>query len=179
VSDTPTRLVDRGAELRVAFDRSFAQPARTDAAGAEGLLAIRTGPQASAIRLSEIAGLFAGKKITPLPSHLAALLGIAGFRGAMMPVYDLGMLLGHPASEAPRWLVICLAAPVALAFEAFDGHLLVSRDGILPEETTGRARTYVRGFVRANDVIRPIVHLPSVLDAIREQAPGTAPREER
>jgi len=31
------------------------------------------------------------------------LLGIMGFRGAMVPVYDLRALCGYAAGAAPRW----------------------------------------------------------------------------
>ena len=91
---------ERVAALRAGFDRGFAEPARPDLIVREGLLAIRVGQQAWAIRLSEIAGLFVDKRITPVPGGHAALLGIAGFRGAILPVYDLAIVLGHPRDSA-------------------------------------------------------------------------------
>ena len=44
-------------------------------------------------------------------------------------------LLGHSGTQAPRWLVIAAAAPVALAFDAFEGHLRASADAILPQQS--------------------------------------------
>ena len=96
LNDAPSRLAVRAEALRSAFDRSFAEPAHFDTTPMADLLAFHAGSQAYALHLSEIAGLFADKKITRLPGRTAALLGIAGFRGAIVPVYDLSALLGSP-----------------------------------------------------------------------------------
>jgi chemotaxis signal transduction protein len=175
MNDKSSRLADRSEELRRAFDRSFAAPEHVDTAPAEDLLAIRTGSEAGAIRLSEIVGLFADKKITRVPSQVAALLGVAGFRGAIVPVYDLHILIGHPMTKTARWLVIASGAPVAFAFEVFDGHLRISRAAIMGREASEQTRKYVSGVVRIHDVVRSIVDLSAVLDAIRTQRPGPVP----
>ena len=170
-SSLTPRLSGRAAELRREFDRAFAEPVRADTTAAEDLLGIEIGGQRFAIRLSEIAGLFAGKKVTRIPGGTAALLGIAGFRGALLPVYDLQALLGHPSTQAPRWLVIAAAAPVAFAFEAFVGQLRVARGDIAPRSAGSQAQSYAREYVRSQTFMGPILHLPSVLEAIK--APGT------
>ena len=160
-------VAGRAAELRLAFDRAFAEPIRLDTSLKVDLLAVRVDTQAFAIRLSEISGLFADKKITPVPGSHAALRGIAGFRGAIVPVYDLQILLGHSSTATPRWLVIAAAAPVGLAFEAFEGQLRVSQDAILPQPSRPEFRGYAREFLRTENFVGPIMHLPSVLDAIK------------
>jgi chemotaxis signal transduction protein len=164
--DSSLRLAERAAELRTDFDRSFAAPLRADIAPKLDLLAIRVGTESCAVRLSEVAGLFADRKITHVPGNNAALLGIAGFRGAVVPVYDLRTLLGHSGTHAPRWLVIAAAAPVALAFEVFEGHLRASADLILPQQSPADTRTYTREFVRIANVVRSVLHLPSVIEAL-------------
>jgi chemotaxis signal transduction protein len=175
--------IERVAEMRLAFDRTFADRVHFDTTAAENLLAIRVGVQPCAIRLSEITGLFADKKITRVPGGGAALLGIAGFRGAIVPVYSLQILLGQSGdqsgSRTPRWLVITAAAPVALAFEAFEGQLRVLPDTILPRQSRPEMKSYAREFVQTQNLVRPIMHLPSVLDAIKTPRPEAAPREER
>ena len=160
-------VAGRAAELRLAFDHAFAEPIRLDTALKEDLLAVRIDTQAFAIRLSEISGLFADKKITPVPGSHAALRGIAGFRGALVPVYDLQILLGHSSTSTPRWLVIAAAAPVALAFAEFEGQLRVARDAILPQPSRPGFQSYAREFVRTQNFSGPIMHLPSILDAIK------------
>lgn len=183
MSQRPSSAAARAADMRLAFDRGFADPVRHETTAAESLLAIRVGAQPCAIRLSEITGLFAEKRITRVPGSGAALLGIAGFRGAIVPVYSLRTLLGQSGdpsdAQTPRWLVIAAAAPIALAFDAFDGQLHVLPDAILPRQSRPEMKSYARDFVRTQHLIRPIMHLPSVLAAIKTARPEAAPHEER
>ena len=173
---TELSATGRAAEMRLAFDRGFADPIRFDTAATESLLAIRVGTQACAIRLSEITGLFADRRITRVPGGGAALLGIAGFRGAIVPVYSLQALLGQTADASgprgPRWLVIAVAAPVALAFEAFEGQLRVLPDAILPRQSRPEMKSYAEEFVQTQTIVRPIMHLASILGAIKAPRPG-------
>jgi chemotaxis signal transduction protein len=166
MSETLSGITKRAAQLRLEFDATFAEPVRLDTTLKEDLLAVRVDTQAFAIRLSEITGLFADKKVTPVPGGHPALRGVAGFRGAIVPVFDLQTLLGHGNAQAPRWLVVAAAAPVALAFEVFEGQLRVARDAILPQASRREARSYAREFVGTSNFVGPILHLPSVLDAI-------------
>ncbi len=167
MSASPSGVAQRAAELRLAFDQAFAQPVHLDTTFKEELLAVRVAGQPFAIRLSEISGLFADKKVTPVPGSHAALRGIAGFRGAIVPVYDLEILLGHAGHRASRWLVIAAASPVALTFEAFEGQLRVARDAILPQSSGADFRSYAREFLRTPNFVGPVMHLPSVLDSIK------------
>lgn len=173
------RVSERAATLRRDFDRTFAEVFRPDTTRREDLLGIRAGAQACAVRLSEIAGLHADKKITRVPGSAAALCGIAGFRGVLLPVYDLQALLGHPpAAATPRWIVIAQAAPVALAFEAFEGHLRASPDEIVAHAAHPDMPRHARELLRLPGFIGPVLHLPSVLDAIRTLRPQAVPTEE-
>jgi purine-binding chemotaxis protein CheW len=177
VTGAPARWSARAAELRLSFDQSFAAPRRLDPPGETDLLGIRLAGQPYAIRLSEIAGLFADKAVTPMPSRAPDLLGVAGFRGAILPVYDLGAVLGHRAAPAPRWLAIAAAAPLAIAFEGFDGQLRIACEAILAQPDAGRA--FVRELAQGPGIVRPLVHLPSVLDAIKAAAQGLGRTKER
>jgi chemotaxis signal transduction protein len=167
VSASLSGVAGRAAELRLAFDRAFAEPVQLDTTFKEDLLVVRIEAQAFAIRQSEITGLFADRKVTPVPGSHAALRGIAGFRGTIVPVYDLQILLGSASASTPRWLVIAAAAPVALAFAAFEGQLRVARDAILPQPSRAEVRGFAREFVGARNFVGPILHLPSVLDALK------------
>ena len=157
--------VSRAAALRREFDRSFTEPPHVDVGTKEDLLAVRLSAQDFVIRLSEIAGLFVDKKITPVPSANAAMLGIAGFRGAIVPVYDLQSLLGLAASRTARWLVIAAGAPVAFSFETFEGWLRILPRAIVPQKSQMK-HSFTRDFVRTDNVLRPIVQLSLVLDAL-------------
>jgi chemotaxis signal transduction protein len=163
-------LDDRAAALRESFDRSFAQAATTDAAAVESLLAIRIGAGSYVLRLSEVAGIFADKKLTRLPTAVPELLGLAGFRGTVVPVYDLGLLLGGAKTVAPRWLIVAAAMPAAVAFESFEGYLRVPSDAIVPDVRDVRRGRHVRDVVRAPDLVRPLISLTSVLEWIQRRA---------
>lgn len=171
-------VAGRAEELRRSFDRSFAEAPRSDAVAKCELLAIHLRGEPHAIRLSEIGGLHVDKTITELPSPIPELRGIAGFRGNPLPVYDLGALLGYPAAKAMRWTIIVADASVALALDSFDGYLRVSTGAIASADGT-RARDHIAEVVRIQDDIRPIVHLPSVIAALRARVPEAAPSEEQ
>jgi chemotaxis signal transduction protein len=171
--------LSRATALRAAFDRSFAEPSRLDMTPMEDLLAVRVGDDVFAIRLSEIAGLYADKKVTRVPGGDPALLGIAGFRGMIQPVYGLTTLLGRPAEAAPRWMVIAAAAPIALAFDGFDGHVRVASETIRPSDPSTKEMPYARDFAPVQQFVRPILHLPSILDAIGAQRQAVAPGKDQ
>jgi purine-binding chemotaxis protein CheW len=134
------------------------------------LLAIRLGGEPYALHLAAVSGLFAGKKFTRLPQAAPEFLGIAGFRGSVVPVYDLRVLLGCVGGEAPRWLVVVAGSPVALAFDGFDGHLRLPQDGIARQERSEAAPAHVRELARVAGLPRPIVDVASILVAIQQRA---------
>jgi chemotaxis signal transduction protein len=156
----------RAAELRRDFDRSFAAAPTVAGAAQEVLIAIRLGAKSFALRLSDIAGVFKDKKIVHVPGADAALLGIAGFRGSITPVYDLQKLLDHSSSQMTRWLVVAAAAPVAFAFEAFEAQLRVSSAAISIQDAHAK-HAFTTSFVQTDGVLRPIIELTAVLDAIK------------
>lgn len=171
---------ETASELRRTFDRTFSDVPRGGTIRSDDLLAVRLGADAYAIRLSEIAGLFSDKKITRLPSRVPALIGIAGFRGAILPVYDLSVLIGSTSAGTSQWLVMAANDPVAFAFDGFDGHLRLSRDAIAPHESrTEPSRSYVREVVRAPGHVRPILHMASVLETVKAQLPQDPVRKEQ
>jgi chemotaxis signal transduction protein len=163
--EAAAHISKRAAELRRDFDRGFADPPFVAGEAKQDLLAIRLGARRLAIRLSEIAGLFADKKITPVPGAAAGMLGIAGFRGSILPVYDLQSLLELSASEAPRWLVVAAAAPVAFSFEAFEEQIRVPADSIKCEQTQAK-NSFTKEFIQTEGVLRPIIQLSAVLEAV-------------
>jgi chemotaxis signal transduction protein len=160
----------RAVELRRAFDASFAAAPSADDAPTEELLAIRIGDGRYAIRLGEIGGLFADRKITPIAGAAPAFLGIAGFRGAILPAYDLRLLLGHAAAAAARWLAVARQAPVAFAFDGFDGRLRLARDTIAPRQPGAGSSQFIRDTAPAPDGARPILHFPALLETIGRAA---------
>jgi purine-binding chemotaxis protein CheW len=169
VSDEGPLSADRAARLRLEFDRSFAAARPTDPLPGVDLLGIRLGAEPYALRLSGVAGLFGERKITGLPSAVPGLLGIAGFHGSIMPVYDLSAVMGHAPDLSARWLVVAGGASVAFAFAALDGHLRLDRDAIVVREAGAQARRHVRYFANTAELTRAIVELPSIVESLRDQ----------
>jgi chemotaxis signal transduction protein len=174
-----TGLGNRAAAMRAAFDLGFAQPRQTVERDGERLLALAVGGDPYALRMDEIASVAVDRRVTPLPGPVPELSGIVGLRGAILPVYDLARLLGYPAPGRARWLAVLSAAPVAVAFAAFEAYV-VRPGGSIAFEPAGDGSRHVRVVARAADFVRPVISLVSVLDAIRQRAgaAGIEPRDE-
>ena len=168
---------ERVAELRRAFDQGFAAPPKTERDELENLLAIRVAGERFALRISELAGLQPQQRIVPLPGARAGLLGLAGVRGRLVPVYSLASLLGYAAQERQqesRWLAICGSEQaVALAFAQFDGHRQPPRRDLLslPASEGGSAH---REVLRLDGAAVPLLHLPSLIAQIHSSLPASS-----
>ena len=168
----------RAAAMRAEFDRGFAEPRRIERLDSDRLLALSVGGDPYALRMEEIASVAVDRRIVPLPGPLAEFAGIAGLRGAIVPVYDLARLLGYPGDGPARWLAVLSAAPVAVAFAAFDGYI-VRPGGSMAFEPAGGDSRHVRVVARAADFVRPVISLASVVEAIRRRLPDAGGHEER
>jgi chemotaxis signal transduction protein len=172
VSANGARVGATAAALRSLFDERFTVAAVSNPERLEDLLAIRVGADPYVLCLSEIAGLYADRRVVAVPGPVSQLLGIVGLRGTMAPVYDLAALLHYPSAASPRWMVIAGGPqPVGFAFESFEAHVQVARASLVNDEeqatsavTTGQ---HVRGNVRVAGALRPIIHIPSVVETIR------------
>ncbi len=156
VSSLTTRLRER-------FDASFGEPPHAGAAQVHELLALRAGGEPYALRLRQTLGLYADRPVTALPGPAPALLGVAAFSGTIVPVYDLGVLLGGSPSPAPRWLVLAAGpTPLAVAFAELDGHLRVAPRDVVAEPDGRSLRPGLSGMVTLPGGARPLVDLPAV-----------------
>jgi purine-binding chemotaxis protein CheW len=165
-------VVGTAAALRSAFDESFAVAAASKLERLEGLLAIRVGGDPYVLRLSQITGLYADRRIVAVPSPVVQLLGIVGLRGMMSPVYDLAALLRYPPAVSPRWMVLAGGSqPVGFAFEGFDAHVQVSEASLVSGEDQPvgavTTRQHARGSIRVAGALRLIIQIASVVETIR------------
>jgi chemotaxis signal transduction protein len=170
--------MSRALEMRTEFDRSFAEAPRTEQLTMQDFLGIRVGADPYAIRLADITGLFADRRITRLPSADPAFLGIAGLRGAVVPVYELGAFLGHPPGEVWRWLLLIGGTSLALAFEAFEGHLRVPRAALAAQIGQVRSDVFVQEVLQAGSAVRPVVQVTAIFKAIEQGTPRRGHNEE-
>jgi purine-binding chemotaxis protein CheW len=117
--------IARVDELRAAFDGAFAEPIAAPVACVD-VLAIRVGGVPHAIARAELSALRTDLRVVALPSPAPALLGVATFRTALVPVWDLGLIV-HGAPVWPvRWCAILRDESAAFAFDRLDGHLRVA-----------------------------------------------------
>lgn len=174
------KLLHHAAELRQAFDHSFAETPQSTGAPTEAFLAIGSGSDLYALRLTEISGLHVDKKIVPLPSESTDLLGLTSFRGALVPVYDLRELLGYSSASTPRWMVLLASkAPVAVAFEQFDGYFAATHDLIARDASVNHRHPHITEAVRTAGLLRPVVSLASILESIKARAPTNTSQREK
>ncbi len=161
--------------LRQAFDRSFAEPPPQAAPEFHDLLTLSLGGDPYAIRLRDIVGLVADRKIVPVPARASDLLGLTGIAGAVVPVFGLASMLGYTgqAADSPRWLVLCPGdEAIALAFNDFDGHVRVPASAFQTAESAERqsaSRPYLRHVAHTGTGWRPLIDLPLIGETIRSR----------
>lgn len=162
-------MAGRAAELRRAFDETFSEPPVERTGDFENLLALNAGGDTYAVRLAEIAGLFANLTTVRLPSPVPEFLGVAALRHDLVPVYSLRGVLGRGmGGDPPRWLIVARPEhPVALAFEGFEGYLRVPPSALLSSKgdaATGPAPA----TVRLADGGRALLSIGSLLKTIED-----------
>ncbi|MDH0866907.1 chemotaxis protein CheW [Mitsuaria sp. GD03876] len=150
-------------EWREAFDRSFAEPLRhRDEEVALDVLGIRIAGAPFALNLADLAGLTPAMPAAPYPATAPGLLGLAGHQGQVLPLYDLQALIGRGPATTLRWWAIARAAPLALAFEGFDGQWRLSPgDRLQQNDAAGTAWA-----VRCGGALRPLIELEGVIAAV-------------
>lgn len=158
----------RSAELRYAFDRSFAEPRRPTEAAPEDFLSIGVGDLRCAVRLGDVAELIVDRPVTPLPGEVAGLLGVASASSGILPVYDLRVLIGRPATASARWMLVAAERPVGLAFDRLDAHLRVPRTARAPGDAPDASRASSSVLLFVDESAHPVLDLAAILRRIEE-----------
>jgi len=159
--------------LRREFDASFAVTPAEHCEPTEAFLVLSAGGNPYAVRLSEVSGLHAGCPVTPLAGATPELLGIAGVGGRLVPVFDLGLLLGGKPSEKPRWVLVAQEAVVTFAFDGFEGHVRLPRGAVASEDRERAGRTHSGEVLRTEGGLRPILRLSSLVRAVEARQGGS------
>lgn len=159
------------ADLRHGFDQTFAQAIDTSMPVMADVLLIRLGGQLHALRLGEVMHLHSVAGVTSVQGPLPELLGVEGFRGDVLPVYDLRLIMGTQASSPAQWCVVARHMPVALAFDGFERHLRCPADTLSVNADTGVAmQRHLDGWLRTPQGTWPIVDVAAVLRWIQSAA---------
>lgn len=173
---------EKVAELRHSFDETWAAPfSEATEELPDSLLSIRVSGDAYAIKVSEIVGLVTGRKIVSVPAPIPELLGLAGIRGTLVPVYSLKAILGYGSDdEQPRWLALCGTEECfAVAFHEFEGYLRIARGELYPVEQNDAVRTHVKEVARGRGAVLAVVSIPLVRESIQERCRRSSVPKER
>ena len=178
-TSAPSEAAELASRLRSEFDRGFAAPRAASAPVESDFLAIALAGESYALPLAAVAALHIDRKLLRLPSAAPELLGFCVLGGVVLPVYDLRLLLGHAAASAPRWTIAVVGQPLALAFDAFEGHLRVPRTAVTSGATTDAAHVHVSGAVQGRECVRRVIDVPSIVSRIRRLVATSTPEKER
>ena len=177
MSSAELELSSRLIEIRRAFDESFARPPTTAATSAVGLIAVRVAAHPYAFRIDDLADVHQRCKVVPVPGAHPNLLGIAGIRGRMVPVYSLAALLGYDRRDEWRWLALCRSKhDLGLTFDELEYYLQASPRELFPRaagEDQG-SDGYVRDVLRQDGATRQVIHTTSIIAALRDAAGHSA-----
>lgn len=124
---------DRAFRMGQQFDASFAAPPPALGQRREEILVIGLGSRRYGLRLSQIEAVVRGKTVTPLPGSPPDQLGLAGFRGRLVTVFDLVAWLGHERGEG-GWLALVRTAQghqLALSFDGLEQQLSLAPEQLL------------------------------------------------
>lgn len=161
-------LENKAAALRQAFDLSFALPPPPALPEVEDILTIRVAGDPYAILLRDITGMVAGRKVVPVSSSRPDVIGLAGIRGGVIPVFGLTSILGYAqAASASRWMILCGAEePIALAFSDFEGYLRLPKSSFHADGNLRATRTYVNQVASTEAGVRAVIDIPLVVTTI-------------
>jgi chemotaxis signal transduction protein len=174
--------VSRAAELRASFDAAFARPAARERAAARSLLvAISVAGEPYALRSLDIRGLEAPRRVTPAPGGAEGLLGLAGVRGTVVPIYDLAALVGRDAgTDADEAWIALLETPggalVGVAFGSLDG--TIAGTAAASSDVASGEDGLVAAVVGQGASARPLLSGPALVAEIRRRA-GIGSRQPR
>lgn len=164
-----TVATPRAAAMHAEFDRGFAEPVRPPESAHTDFLRIRIAGEPYAVALADVSSLHADLQIVALPSRAPELRGVAAIRTAVVPIYDLGVALGAPAT-ASRWTLLVRSGTAGFSVEGYEGYVRIPDISLRAAGSGGHLRGQ---FVIAGQP-RSIVDLGSVLTAIETRGRGPA-----
>jgi purine-binding chemotaxis protein CheW len=158
-------------EMRRTFDQAFASASAAATEMVERLLLVQVGAKPFVIRNGDISGLAKAKRIVPAPSRHPELVGIAGIRGVLIPVFNLAKLVGLEArSEELHWLALVTGEQsIALAFDEFEGQADVAHEAIYSQQNAAESK-HNRLLAHVGSSVRPVVDVPGIFESIRKSA---------
>jgi purine-binding chemotaxis protein CheW len=168
---------EQASELRRVFDAAFAAAPSEAGDAVEPMLLVNAGGEGLAVAVPQLAGLEKLRSLLALPAPPPHLLGLAGLRGRLLPVFSLASLLGRVGDAAVPWLLLVgQTEPIGLAFAQLDGLVLLPRRAQL-RLAVPAAGGHARAQVEIRGAHRPVIDIQSLCQEIRTKAGLAAPKE--
>lgn len=172
------------AALRRAFDRSFSLPLEEASQEVDDLLSVRIAGDPFAIRLRDIAGVIGRRTIVSVPAAAPGLLGLAGIRGDLVPVFGLSPLMGYgDDGGSPTWIILCRGQePIGLGFSELEGYLRAPRSALHAGEALDSihsTRRYIDRIAATDAGPLPVLGIHRVVAAIRSRLGGSPPQKDQ
>lgn len=168
------------AELRRAFDRTFAEPRQVDSGEQVELVKFRVAEEPYVVRADEIVGVIRSPRITRVPAASAALLGLGAVRGAIVAWFDLGRVVGRNGlTGAERcWGVLARRRRrIGFVFDELEGLARVEPESF--HESTSDGVSGSRPLVRLDGRARPVLSLVTLLDEAGAGPPEQEKHQEK
>ncbi len=159
---------DRAALLGQEFDAGFAIKPPPPGERREEILIIRLAGRRYGLRLGQVEAVVRGKTITRLPGAPPDQLGLAGFRGRLVTVFDLAAWLGHERAEGD-WLALVRSEDgqrLGLAFDGLERQLSLMPDELLPSSE----RNWVDSLIAQPEGTLTVLSLPALLARLGESS---------
>ncbi|UCH34028.1 MAG: purine-binding chemotaxis protein CheW [Armatimonadota bacterium] len=143
---TSQGVAERAARLRAERHAEHRAPESL------ALVTFRLGNESYAVPADHARGIIARQAIVPIPSTPPHVLGVTSFRGEILPVFDLKVMLGLSQQPAtPEYFVIARpgADSAALGCDSCPDIVQVLADDIKPPRSTMASPTahYLQGHV--------------------------------
>lgn len=180
MTDHFSDLAKTAAELREAFDRGFAEPARADQGAQEALIAIRIAGRPFAFPARELSSIVKDTPITPFPSSSPGFLGMAGVRATIVPVYSLQVLLALDGAgvRGSGWLGISGVPAVGLVFDELVRFVQVDGDSPVAARSVSAAAPFVDRVITIEGTLHGIINIQSLVEHITAGHLFAVPKEQ-
>ena len=131
---------------------------------------LRIGRETYAVPVGYVRGVASLGDVAAVPGGPPELLGVRNLRGQILPVADLGLLLGVPRTDPAGRLLITEqgARRAGLAIDE------VSDVGELPEPAEEAGSPLLAGALLADGALIGVIDVPRVLDSLERQVSGRA-----
>jgi len=140
------------------------------------LVSFRLGAQEFCIDITVVREIRGWTQATPLPHTPPYVLGMINLRGTVLPVIDVGTLLGLPADrESTRRVVIVVWIGNRLGgllVDAVCDILTVSDDAVMapPEISDEKVQSFVSGILTVEDRMICLLTLGDILPTLSSEA---------